>query len=414
MKKYSSFALLAALFLLSACKIPQVHYMDLEDIEGLDQTLFKVTSTKTSDVEQELAAAKTKATSIPATVFLQRVLEYANGAKALEIVGTYTSWDHNYKDITLSGKVIIPLGVDIDRYILVSHYTIGSNVEAPSNNFPLEAVLAQLGYIMVFPDYEGYGITADHTHPYLVMEQSAYNVVDMMIAVKRLLANTKYAPKNEDIYLMGYSQGGATTMAVEYCIEAFKAPLQIRGVFAGGGPYDIKATYQNFIDNNYCGYPFALPIVLQGMIVGNDLDIDIKDLLQPWIADRYEDWYESKIYTSSQVNEFIGTHITSEILNQKGMNQSSKEIAELYKAMTENSVTSLGWSPKAPVYMFHSMDDDTVPYVNAVKAKEKWDDANIQVNFGHYGSHVMGALRFIFTVRTFLLTAQWEEATNKD
>lgn len=402
------------LFMAASCTPAEIRYVDFMDIDGLDESLFKVSSTKVSDIEEELSSSATKTTSLSAANMLQKLIEYGNGKKAVELVGTYKSIDHNGDSITLSGKVIIPLGAKPDRYILVSHYTIASNAEAPSNIFPLEGMLASLGYIMVFPDYEGYGVTASHVHPYLVMEQSAYNVVDMMIAVKRLLAGTQYAPVNNDIYLMGYSQGGATTMAVQCCIETMRAPLKIRGVFAGGGPYDIKATYQTYIDNNYCGYPFALPIVLKGMIVGNNLKIDFKDLLQPWLADKYDDWYESKRYTTAQVNSFIGTHVTSEMLSAKGMDQSSEEVAELYKAMTLNSVTSLNWTPRAPVYLFHSIDDDTVPYVNAVKAHEQWKDANIKINFGHYGSHTSGAVRFIFTVRTFLQNAVWEEANNKE
>lgn len=411
MKKLS-FILLA--FLLSSCTIPKVEYVDFMDTEGLDQSLFKVTSTKVSDISEELSAHATKTTSLSGANVVQKLIEYANGTKAIQLVGTYESIDHNYQPITLSGKVIIPLGARPDRYILVSHYTIASDAEAPSNIFPLEGMLASMGYIMVFPDYEGYGVTVSHIHPYLVMEQSAYNVVDMMVAVKQLLGCTKYAPENDDIYLMGYSQGGATTMAVQACIETLRAPLSIRGVFAGGGPYDIKATYQSYIDSNYCGYPFALPIVLKGMIYGNNLKIDFKDMLQPWLAEKYDAWYESKIYTTAQVNSFINTHVTSEMLSPLGMDQSSDEVAELYKAMTQNSVTSLNWTPKAPVYLFHSIDDDTVPYVNAVKAHEQWKDANIKINFGHYGSHTMGAIRFIFTVRTFLKTTQWEDANSKE
>lgn len=400
--------------MLQSCSKPQVKYVDFDNIEGLDQSLFNVTSIKVTDVDEQLLSQSTKATSVSATIFVQKLLEQSKGSKVIELVGTYKSLDHNGNNITLSGKVIIPLGVKLDRYILVSHYTIGSNAEAPSNNFPLEGLLSSMGYVMVFPDYEGYGVTVNHTHPYLVMEQSAYNVVDMMIAVKHLLAATQYAPVHDDIYLMGYSQGGATIMAAQCCIETLRAPLKIRGVFAGGGPYDIKATYKQFIDNNYCGFPFALPIVLQGMIYGNNLSIDIHTLLQPRIAENYAEWYESKKYTAAQVNAFIGTKVASEILSEVAMDQTSREIGELYKAMTLNSLTSVGWKPRAPVYMFHSIDDETVPYVNALKAKQKWQDSNIKVNFGHYGGHIISAIRFIFSVRTFLKTAKWEESENME
>lgn len=409
--------ILAAAFaciLACSCNKPKTLFMDFNDIEGLDQSLFTVTSTKSSELSEDMLPESTKVTSVGAVIAAQKIFENLYTNSVLELVGTYKSVDHHYRPITLSGKVIIPLGVEIKRYIVVSHYTVGSNDECPSNNFPLEAILAAQGYVMIFPDYDGYGVAADRTHPYLVMEQCGYNVLQMYTAVRRLLEKTKYAPKYDDIYLMGYSQGGATTMAVESIIEMYSTNIKVRGVLAGGGPYDIKATYRSFVESNHCGYPYALPVVLQGMITGNDLNIDIKNLLQPWIAEKYDEWFGSKKYTSSQVNKFIGTHVTSEILSPMAMRQNSHEIAEIYKAMTQNSVTSFAWTPKAPVYLFHSIDDDTVPFVNAVSAREKWKDANVQTNFGHYGSHVMAALRFILSAKTYFENDQREERENME
>ena len=84
------------------------------------------------------------------------------------------------------------------------------------------------------------------------------------------------------------------------------------------------------------------------------------------------------------------------------MDRTGDTVSELYKAMTENSVLAQDWTPATPIYMLHSIDDDVVPFVNATKAKDKWKDANIQYNFGHYGSHMKTCLRFIFTVQTLL------------
>ena len=70
--------------------------------------------------------------------------------------------------------------------------------------------------------------------------------------------------------------------------------------------------------------------------------------------------------------------------------------------MTANSILTYSWQPEAAVYMMHSMDDEVVPYTNATNAKAKWRDANIEYNFGHYGNHVLTALRFITSVQVLL------------
>ncbi|MEE1070724.1 MAG: lipase family protein, partial [Paludibacteraceae bacterium] len=150
------------------------------------------------------------------------------------------------------------------------------------------------------------------------------------------------------------------------------------------------------------GYPVAVPLVLQGMIKGNKLDIEMTDLMQEWLYNKMDDWVNSKLYSSSQINALIDTKVTHEILTQEAMDQTSDNVAELYKAMTANSIISYNWVPKAPVYIMHSIDDETVPYTNATNAKSRWKDANITYNFGHYGGHVMTCLRFIYSVQTLL------------
>lgn len=203
-------------------------------------------------------------------------------------------------------------------------------------------------------------------------------------------------------------------MAVQYLIEnEYSAPehpkyTQIHRVFAGGGPYDVKSTYERFVNTDVAGYPVAVPLVLQGMIKGNNLNIDMIDLIQERLYNHMDEWINSKRYTSSQINDFIGTYVTHEILTPKAMDQTSEDVAELYKAMTINSIISYNWEPKAAVYIMHSIDDETVPYTNATNAKSKWRNANITYNFGHYGGHVMTCLRFIYSVQTLLIEEEKE------
>ena len=100
--------------------------------------------------------------------------------------------------------------------------------------------------------------------------------------------------------------------------------------------------------------------------------------------------------------------VSHEILTPEAMDPKSAKVAELYKAMTANSITSYNWSPMASVYMMHSIDDETVPYTNASNAQSKWQNANITFNFGHYGGHVNTCLRFINAVKTQLETEEKE------
>ena len=144
------------------------------------------------------------------------------------------------------------------------------------------------------------------------------------------------------------------------------------------------------------------------MILGNNLNIKISDLVQPYVYENLDTWINSKRYTTSQINKLIGTYVTHEILSEEAMDQKSEKVMELQKAMVANSITSYNWIPEASVYICHSIDDETVPFANASNAKAKWTNSNITYNFGHYGGHVMTCLRFIYSVQTLLLQEEQE------
>ena len=395
------------------------HEVDLSD--GFPSNCYLPDGTRVNDynelweeVEEEMEtdaegrAQARKTSSVTVSAILQELLRFGSQNTVIEIPGTYPSINGDWDSIRLSGKVMLPAGKRPKRMILVSHYTTCSNAEAPSNAFSLEGMLVKQGYGLIIPDYLGYGVTSDQVHPYLVMDLTARNVVDMYLAVRPWLKAVGYEPLYNDIYLMGYSQGGATTMAVEYLIENEYSweddpdKIDIHRVFAGGGPYDVQATYERFVNTDVAGYPVAVPLVLQGMIVGNKLNIKMTDMMQTWLYSHMDDWINSKLYTSAQINSLIGTTVTHKLLTEEAMNQKSANVAELYKAMTANSITSYNWIPQSSVYIMNSMDDETVPYTNASNAKSKWQGANITYNFGHYGTHVKTCLRFILTVKKLL------------
>lgn len=435
MKKIYHLLLATLTVLLTGCYNENIYLVDFQNSNTADG-IFHVVSQKTTDMEhiqwseaqQELFAQSTttqtpddsvsapqRASSTNMNAVVQQLIDWGHGKKAIELAGIYTSEDTKKNPITLSGKVILPADLKIKRYILVSHYTIASNEEAPSQTFSLEAMLVGLGYALIIPDYIGYGITADKVHPYLVLESTAINVLDMYFQVLPFMEAAGVAPEHDDIYLMGYSQGGAVTMGVQHMIETRYADrIKIRRVFAGGGPYDVKATYDKFIETNYASYPCAVPLMTQGVVVGNDLKLNLKTILQPRIYENLDEWINTKKYTTSQINTLIGTQVTDKLLTPVGMDRTSPEISELYKALTLNSILSYSWTPQAPVFIFHSIDDDIVPYINATLAKSKWQNANIQYNFGHYGNHVAGLLRFIMNVRTLLINEEMEENGNYD
>ena len=64
------------------------------------------------------------------------------------------------------------------------------------------------------------------------------------------------------------------------------------------------------------------------------------------------------------------------------------------------------WTPKAPLYMFHSTEDNMVPFLNSERLSEQFKAkklGNIEYDFDAYGNHMNGAVTFFEKVYRMLL-----------
>lgn len=410
---------ISALFCLAlcSCTLSKVEWADLDSFATLDkEKAFIPYSTDVSQMDEsaicnaamvgggtvgdylESESLQTKTSHTDGATLVKGLLSCWGSSKIRSYCGTYKSIDQNGKDVRLSGRIILPADGKVSRIMVVSHYTIGSNAEAPSNELPLEALYATRGLAVLEPDYIGYGITADRVHPYLCAKLTARNVVDMYVAALPFLKKIGCAPKYDDIFLLGYSQGGATTMSVAHELEWNHPDVKIRLAMCGGGPYDVCATYDALIDNDFTDYPCAIPMIIQGFNVGAGLALDYSDFFLPKMVENMDEWLNSKKYTMAEITAMMGTRKLSDIMTEKARNKSEDLMTDLYRAMLDNSVTSFP-TPDCPIYLFHSYDDNVVPYSNAISENYKFNESlsNVIYNTGHYGNHVAGCLRFFLS-----------------
>lgn len=401
MEKYLSLALAA--ILLFSCKRPDVEFVDFDSFHVLsvkESEVFMADGTLNPEVrlmEEPEAEPDTKVAATNANSIVRDILGQVNSNKILQVAGTYTGHDVDGSPLTLSGKLLIPKEGRIKNMIIVSHYTIGANYEAPSETFPMEGIWAAKGYIVVVADYIGFGITKERIHPYLHIKSTAQSVVDMALAAKPYLKKIGKEPESEEVILAGYSQGGATTVGVMDMIQDdYSNEFPIKKVYAGGGPYDLAATYDISMEWDQTGIPCAIPMIVQGINAGENLGLDMSAFFQPKLLENYNEWINSKKYTVKEINTMIGASSLHEIMTEQGRDKHSWETALLYQALLSNSV--LRFTPRAPMYIFHSTQDKTVPFVNALKAEEWFKGMNVHYDFGEYGKHGMGAVRFIINV----------------
>ena len=396
---------------MAACMHPLEEFVELPDVNTLPAGSFIPSSVEygikgaETILDEYLSQEEeTKATGLDFGAVAKELFSTANARKVVSYIGTYKSTDQYGNPVTLSGRIVLPANGEVKRLMIMNHYTIASNAEAPSVSFPFECITAADGIGMIVPDYLGYGITADRVHPYLVADLTARNVLDMFFASLPFLDQIGRSPVNDDIFIYGYSQGGATAMEVLRYIEKHHGDLKVRLCMAGGGPYDICATYDKLITDDNTAIPYAVPLIIQGMDVGCFLNLNYEEYFKPRLLENFDEWINSKKYQNAQITNLIGTHKLRDILTEDAMNKRSPSMSRLYRAMMDNSLLNdYNWRPKTPCYVFHSMDDNVVPYLNLVRFAERYNgECNVTTNVGHYGSHVMGAVHFLFSTRSFL------------
>ena len=390
------------LLALCACHHPEVEYADFDTFKVISvkcSELFEPDGTLNPDVmimEDPNLPEDTKVASTQAATVVRDMIGVVKRNDLVHIAGIYKGHDVDNTPLEQSGKVILPADGPIKNMVIVSHYTIGANFECPSESFPLEALFAAKGYAVVIADYIGFGVTANRIHPYMHTTSTAQSVVDMALAVKEYLKHIGRAPESEEVILFGYSQGGSTTLAVMHMIQdKYPDVFPLKKVYAGGGPYDLAATFDVSMELDETGIPCAIPMIVQGVSIGEELGLSMADFFKPRLLENYDGWINSKSLTVKQINNKIQSKYLHDIMTDEGRDKTSHETARLYRALLANSV--LNFAPAAPIYLFHSREDQTVPFINGLKAEEYFKGYDVRIDFGDYGAHPVGCVRFILT-----------------
>lgn len=264
---------------------------------------------------------------------------------------TYRTTDKDGVELDASGLISVPLKPAGARSPVLSyqHATIFHDAEAPSNKVePVEPplVLASLGYLVVSPDYVGFGASNGQPHPYLIAEPTARVVIDMLTAARGWRQRQGVAD-NGQLFLAGYSEGGYATMAAHRAIHLDGGTLksELRASVPGAGPYDMQVTLDEQLRRVKKQFPLIGHLLDPGVLskLGSKTRNEVRRaLLREMVPDDADVLYQSL---------FLDRYLADR--------------RDLIAA--EHSV-HLGWAPDVPVYLFHGRQDLTVPYAAAESA----------------------------------------------
>ncbi|WP_030162050.1 lipase family protein [Streptomyces sp. NRRL S-244] len=307
------------------------------------------------------------------------------GTKAWKI--RYRSTTADGVPNTVSGTVIVPQDGRTGPRPLVTYAvgTVGMGDScAPSNNLPygtaMEANLIQQltlrGWAVVVTDYEGLGTPGVHT--YTVGPSAGRAMLDAARAATRL--PEAGLPADTPVGIMGYSQGGqASSWAAE--LQGSYAPeLKVKGTATGGVPADLMKV----ADFNNGSYGSGLIFMAAA---GQDAafpELRLDSYLNP----------AGKALVAGMKDGCVAIDAIA---------GSFKRVSDL---TTRNPLEQPDWqarlnqsrlgrtAPAAPVYQYHALGDELIPYAVGRQLRSEWcaKGADVEWQTIWVGEHVSGVI----------------------
>ncbi|MGW7455400.1 lipase family protein [Streptomyces sp. NPDC054787] len=304
------------------------------------------------------------------------------------------AWKIHYRSTTadgapnvVSGTVIVPQDGRTGPRPLIT-YAVGTvglgDSCAPSNNLPygtaMEAnliqQLTQRGWAVVVTDYEGLGTPGVHT--YTVGPSAGHAVLDAARAAQRL-PEAGLSPSGP-VGIMGYSQGGQASSWAAELHGSYAPELQVKGTATGGVPADLLKVAE-FNNGSYgSGLIFMAA-------AGQDAafpELDLDSYLNP----------AGRLLVSGMKENCVAIDAIA---------GSFKRISDL---TTRDPLAQPDWqarlngsrlgrtAPAAPVYQYHALGDELIPYGVGRGLRSDWcaRGANVEFDTIWVGEHVSGVI----------------------
>jgi len=269
-------------------------------------------------------------------------------------------------DIQASGLVCLPKTAGDYPVLCFQNGTNTLHSEAPSADpkndlFSILESVASMGFIVVIPDYIGFGASSQLTHPYLHAESTTQSILDMLRAVKEFGSQEKIVAKpTKDLFIFGYSQGGWATIQLQYAIEKnYSAEFNLKASSCAAGPYSLE--YMNKFITEKVDYPmpYFLTYLLNSYISIGLITNPLSDFIQAPYAAKVPGLFDGK-HSGGTINSELTTQMSSLLTTdyRTGFATNAK-FAGIRGAFAANSVEA--WKITTPTRLYHGQNDEFIP-----------------------------------------------------
>jgi pimeloyl-ACP methyl ester carboxylesterase len=284
----------------------------------------------------------------------------------------------NYKtafegdSITVSGLLAMPVSTDNKvafPILSYQHEIITRNADAPSvkpmgETTALITYLASTGFVVLLPDYIGFGASSDKFHPFMHKEYSVNATLDFIRASKELIVSKKLCKINDNLFLSGYSQGASVTLSSLNAIEndPKNSDLIVKATACGAGIYSIPAYRSWMMSQVKYDQPYYMVYMLESFKKYLAPELDYSLVFNEPVASLIPGMIDG-IKTGNEINALFHTlHIGELYADGYKSNEtfgSDANYAQLASLFQDNSVEP--WALKSEVTIFYGKTDSWVP-----------------------------------------------------
>lgn len=274
----------------------------------------------------------------------------------------------HYRDslVTASGLVCLPMADGTFPVISFQNGTNTKHDDAPSKapfneSFLLLETMASNGYIVLIPDYVGFGSSEDIIHPYYHKASSNNAVIDMLLAFNEMEQKPDILPgKSDHTYLMGYSQGGwATLAAVEEIENGYHPGMSITAASCGAGAYYLITMTDYVLGQETYPGPVYLPYFIYSQQTLGMLTDPLDKYFKLPYAGKIPVLFDGS-YSNDEVNAELTDQIADLVTDALRLNfETGQDFSKLRERLAENSI--IAWNTDTKIHLYHGTADQNVP-----------------------------------------------------
>lgn len=315
------------------------------------------------------------------------------GVKAWQVL--YKSQSAGGSSIATSGTVLVPstpyLGLGPRPLVTYAVGTRGvGDACAPSYTMAqgtdyegtfISSLLAK-GWAVAVTDYQGLGTPGTHT--YMVGPAMGRAVLDVARAALKLPGTG--LSSSTPIGIMGYSQGGGAAGWAGQLAPTYAPELTVKGIAAGGVPGDLVAT-ADFLEGS--------PGVALALLASVGFDAAYSELkLDTYLNARGRDLIARArslcLVSADGVKDLVTTAFT-----HRGDYVTTDPLATPAWRNRLNASRLGSTRPAAPVFQYHALLDELVPYAQAAETRARWCAAGANVTWATIplAEHVVGIVK---------------------